>query len=226
MEHLYKAAVFDLDGTLMDTSEGVLSAVKYTIRKFGFTEPAEDELKSFIGPPIQDSFASHFGLSGSVLQEIAGVFRERYKNADLIKAVPYPGIFDTLSTLRKNGIYPMIATYKREDYAIELLRHYGFDRYTDIMYGADHENRLKKKDIILKAIKAGGITKSDRAVMIGDSLSDAIGAQEAGLDFIGVTYGFGFKSKEDIFRCTTANKAESPKAADSCMELTKIILEA
>lgn len=198
MAQRYKAVVFDLDGTLLDTSEGVLSAVKYTIEYFKFPKLTDEKLKKFIGPPIQNSFADTYGIEGDLLQDIATVFRNQYKNVDLLRAVPYDGIYDVFQMLIDNGITPAIATYKRQDYATKILCHFGFDRYTDIMYGADHENKLRKKDIIEKALHDARINDISVAVMVGDSDSDAKGAKEIGINFIGVTYGFGFRNAEDV----------------------------
>ncbi len=194
----YKLAIFDLDGTLMDTTEGFVAAVKYTIEKMGFPMLSDKELSAFIGPPIQDSFARAYGLEGPILQEIATVFRDRYSIPEvLFLAEPYEGIYDVFEGLLKRGVMPAVATYKREDYAVSLLKHYGFDRYTDILFGADHENKLKKKDIIEKCINVAGITDKTEVVMIGDTKLDAIGAEGIGVDFLGVTYGFGFKTAAD-----------------------------
>lgn len=194
----YDLVIFDVDGTILDTTEGVLSSVRHTIKTMGYKMPDDDVLCTFIGPPIQDSFAKTYGLTGELLQEIAVIFRRHYKDIDLLKAVPYAGIYEVFETLSKRGIASAIATYKREDYAVTLLRHFGFDRYTGIMHGADHENRLKKKDIIEKCIRESGIADKSRAVMIGDTEHDAVGAGLAGIDFIGVTYGFGFHSEGDV----------------------------
>lgn len=218
MEQRFKVAAFDLDGTLLDTSEGVLASVKYTIDKFGFAPLSEEKLKSFIGPPIQDSFAKQYNLQGSILQEIATVFRNRYKNNDLLKAVPYEGIYEVFEALKDAGIYPVIATYKRQDYATTILEHFKFDKYTDIMYGSDHENKLKKRDIIRMALRDAGLKDYQEAVMIGDSDNDAIGANEIGTAFVGVTYGFGFKSVEDVYAFRSIG------AANSAYELKQLII--
>lgn len=194
----YDIAVFDVDGTLLDTTEGVVSAVKYTIDKMGFEPLSENKLLEFIGPPIQDSFAKAYGLDGEILQDIATCFRNRYKDYDLLKAKPYDGIYDVFDKLLDNGVKLAVATYKRQDYAETILKHFGFDKYTNILYGADHENKLKKVDIIKKCMDDLGVTDYTRAVMIGDSDNDAIGAKQIGMDFIAVTYGFGFKSKKDV----------------------------
>lgn len=219
MERRFKAAAFDLDGTLLDTSEGVLASVRYTIKAMGFPELPEKDMHKFIGPPIQRSFADAYGLEGDILQEIAGVFRDHYKGDDLYRAVPYEGIFDVFRTLKENGITPVVATYKRQDYAVSLLKHFGFDRYTDIICGADHENKLTKSDIIENALRLAGVMDYSRAVMIGDSDNDAIGAQGIGIPFIGVTYGFGFHSAADVAQFPAIG------AAGSCPALLQMILE-
>lgn len=191
----YELAIFDLDGTLLDTSPGILKSVEYTIRHFGFSPVPKKLLSSFIGPPIQDSFARIYGLSGSILQEIATVFRADYSCNNLLKAKPYNGIYELFDRLYRIGIKIAVATYKREDYAVKLLKSFGFNRYTDIIYGGDHENELKKKDIIVKCIKAAGIRDNADVIMVGDTLHDALAAMDIKLDFIAVTYGFGFDSK-------------------------------
>ncbi len=206
----FDLAVFDVDGTLLDTTEGVLSSVKYTVEHFGFKPLSEQRLKKFIGPPIQNSFADAYGLSGNILQEVAGVFRNRYKNFDLLKARPYDGIYETMDSLVKNGVRIAVATYKRQDYAEMILRHFGFERYTDITYGADHENRLKKRDIIEKCINDFGVFDYSSVVMIGDSDNDAIGAKNIGISFIAVTYGFGFENAENAMEFPNVGIAGTP----------------
>ena len=194
----YELAVFDLDGTLLDTGKGVLSAVRYTVKELGLEMPDDDTLKTFIGPPIQDSFARTYGFEGPVLQEIATVFRNFYSTKTLLEADLYDGIPELFDKLCKRGIKSAVATYKIEDYAVKLLKHFGFDRYTDIMYGGDHENKLKKQDIIEKCIVSAGVSDISKVVMIGDTVFDAVGAEKIGADFIGVSYGYGFKTLDDI----------------------------
>ena len=197
MRH-FTAAVFDVDGTLLDTTEGVLSSVRYTIAKSGLPELSDELLKNFIGPPIQNSFKKYYSVNDQKAQELAEIFREQYKNVDLLKAVPYPGIYKVFEALKEAGMKLAVATYKRQDYATKLLRHFEFDKYTNILYGADPYNKLKKNDIIEKCMTDLGINDYTQAVMIGDSDNDAIGAQKLHMNFLGVTYGFGFKTPEDI----------------------------
>lgn len=194
----YDLVVFDLDGTLLDTAAGVLSAVRHTIAVMGFTPLPEEKLAAFVGPPIQDSFAEAYGLTGPVLQTIADTFRRQYAEVDLLKAAPYPGIYELFDGLTTAGVQTAVATYKREDYALSLLRHFGFDRYTALMHGADNENKLKKRDIIERCISESGVRDRRRVVMVGDTAHDARGAAEIGVDFIGVTFGFGFRTEGDV----------------------------
>ena len=217
MEQMFKCVVFDVDGTLLDTSEGILSAVRYTVEKFGLEPLAEETIKSFIGPPIQNSFKAIYGFEDKIISEMAATFRDRYKGDDLLLAKPYDGIFEVFDYLNSAGIKPAVATYKRQDYALRLLQHFHFDRYTDAMYGSDFEGRLKKKDIIELALKKAGVADYSQALMIGDSDNDAIGAAGIGARFLGVTYGFGFKKKEDVYQFDAIG------AADTAREITDII---
>lgn len=211
----YEVAVFDVDGTLLDTTEGVIAAVKYTIEEHGLLPLDESVLKTFIGPPIQESFKKAYSLEGDILQELATTFRNRYKDYDLLKAKPYDRIYEVLDKLVLNGIKIAVATYKRQDYAVAILKHFGFDKYSDILYGADHENKLKKVDIIENCMRSLGLIEYTKAVMIGDSSHDAIGAAMIGMDFIGVTYGFDFKTQEDVM------KYKAIGSADSTIEILK-----
>ena len=99
--------------------------------------------------------------------------------------------------LKKKGCKLGVATYKRQDYAIDLMKHFGFDKYFDSICGADNENKLKKFDILQNCMKELGNNKKE-TILIGDSYHDGAAAMQMGVGFIGVTYGFGFKTKEEI----------------------------
>ena len=214
----YQLVIFDLDGTLLDTSEGIISAVNYTIHNHGLTDLSLKEIESFIGPPVQVSFKKYFNLSDDRIMELTNTFRNRYKDYDLLKATAYGGIYDVFSSLKRCGVRTAVATYKRQDYASMILEHFNFDQYTDIMLGADHFNKLSKSDIIKLAIEKAQITDYSKVVMVGDSDNDAIGAKNLGIDFIGVTYGFGFHSINDV------NRFDNIAAASKPSDITKIVL--
>lgn len=206
----YKAVIFDVDGTLLDTTEGIIASAEYAIKQACIPEIDRDTLLTFIGPPIQDSFMRVYGVTKEKAQELAGIFRKIYKDKNLFKAVAYQGIYELLDEIRGRGIKIGAATYKRQDYAREILEHFGFDKYSSYLFGADHENKLKKSDIIMLCINEMGIKDLKDVVMVGDSMHDATGAKALGIDFIGVTYGFGFKNQEDVFLYDAVGSAATP----------------
>lgn len=203
-----KLVIFDLDGTLMDTSSGILLAVRDAIKEHGMPELPDEQIRTFIGPPIQWSFEVQYGISKEQAQSMADTFRALYSSKHLLGAVPYPGIYNLLKAINELGLKSAIATYKREDYALRLLKHYHFDDYTDIMYGGDNDGTLKKRDIIQKCIDTAGISDFKEVVMVGDTLHDAKGAKELGVDFIGVTFGFGFHGEDANGITNMANTPE------------------
>lgn len=192
-----KAVLFDLDGTLLDTTSGVVYAVKETITQLGLTMPSEDILKTFVGPPMQLSFQQHFGMEKEEALKSANIFRENYKNDSLFMADLYPGSLETIDFLKKNGYKISVATNKSENNAISILKHFGVADYCDSMVGSDLQGKLKKADIIEKSIAEMHLEIKDGAY-VGDSIFDKEGAEKVGMDFIGADYGFGFKPGEDI----------------------------
>ena len=194
----YKMVVFDVDGTLLDTSEGLLSAIKFALKKHNLKELKDAELKKFIGPPIQESLKKYYNLLPDQITEITATFREQYKSRDLFKAIPYDSVFEVLDWLQEQEVIIAIATYKREDYAVSLMEHFGFNRYTHIIYGADDSNKLTKYDIIKKCLDRAENLPPEEILVVGDSNSDGVGAKINGCDFCGVTYGFGTKTSQDF----------------------------
>ena len=217
----YEAVLFDLDGTLLDTSEGILKSVKETIEYYGLKELPEEELLKFIGPPIEWSFEGKCGVTGDKLAEVTNHFRDRYSNHNLLLAKPYDGIMDLLEYLKDKNIPIGIATYKKQDYAEKLLLATGFGNYTSHIFGSDYEGKLLKKDIIKLCIDSLGVDDASKVLMVGDSNHDANGAKLAGSPFCGVSFGFGFGAfgGEDI------NEFEHVFYADHPMEMTVLFEE-
>ena len=133
----YRGVIFDLDGTLLDTSEGVFASVRHTVEALG--KPALDEatLRTFIGPPVKLSLIRLYGLDEDAANHATEIFRTQYKDHDLLKAEPYAGIKDLIRALRAQGCKIGVATLKREDYALTLLEHYHFTELCDSICGSD-----------------------------------------------------------------------------------------
>lgn len=196
----YDAVLFDVDGTLLETSEGIMKSLREMMEHFGYPVPPDDELITFIGPPIEMSLENKLGLTGEENRTATMYFRDRYSNHNLMGAKLYPGIKELLDYLKSKNIPMAIATYKKQDYASKICLGFGFGEYTDYIYGSDYEGKLTKADIIDICIEKLGITDRKRILMVGDSRFDALGAQKAGVSFAGVSYGFGFGpiGREDI----------------------------
>lgn len=194
---MIKAVLFDLDGTLLDTSEGIMDSVRYTIDTLGYSPLPSESLLKFVGPPIQNSLMTQIGLSSEEAQKGATIFRDYYKSKALFKAKVYSGIIDILEYLNKNDILIGVATYKREDYAIDLLKFFKIAEYCNVIHGADNYNQLTKADIVELCVSELGVAKEEM-VLIGDTEHDAKGAKGAGIKFIAVTWGFGYKQGDSI----------------------------
>lgn len=190
----YQAIFFDLDGTLLDTSVGVIKAIDHIENEYHLPKLTVDEKQSFIGPPIQDSFQRHYGLSKERAWELATAWRDAYKDIFLLEAVPYDGIFDALRFCREHGIRTGVATNKREDYTRKLLEHFGFIPLFDCVAGTDLEGKLKKADLIRACMEKCELEHPDRCLMVGDTINDLEAANKAGTGFLGVSYGFGFSA--------------------------------
>ena len=193
----YKLAIFDLDGTLLNTTQGILECVESTAAELGFPAKEREVLITFIGPPLQDSFQRVYGCDRKTADLATVIFRKYYSGGLMYHAEPYEGIFTLCEKLQKDGVRLAVATYKKEDYARQLLGYFGFDRYMDVIRGADKDAKLTKSDIIGLCIEETGVGKED-AVLIGDTLFDAKGANDAGVDFLAVTYGFGFRDEKEF----------------------------
>lgn len=189
---MIKAVLFDLDGTLLDTSEGIKHSVRYTLSKMGYDELPEETILKFVGPTIQNSLMSFCGVDAEEAQKGANVFRDFYKSEALFEASLYDGIIELLQELKGRGVRIGVATYKREDYALDLLHKFGITEYCDVIHGADNDNKLTKADIVEMCISELGADKSE-VILVGDTEHDAKGAYEARVKFVAVTWGFGYE---------------------------------
>jgi phosphoglycolate phosphatase len=210
----YKAILFDLDGTLADTSRGIYNCIIHTQRTLKLPLISEEQMRTHIGPSPEDSFKRSFGLHGEQLQQTMVIYKQYAMEKGLYEAVMYSGIKELLHYLKQDGCKLCVVTLKNEDVAIEMLRYFQLIDYFDIIGGAHVDRHDKKSALINNCINILGIEKSG-CVLIGDSEYDAVGAEEAGIDFIGVTYGFGFKTVEDVMKYRNIGYANSVEALRS-----------
>lgn len=209
----YDVAVFDVDGTLLFTQPGILKAMREMFNEMGLGELPKEREKYFCGPPIHVSLKMFYPhLTDEDIQKCADCFRSIYKKPEyLLMAEPYDGIMKLLDDLKANDIRIAVATYKREDYAIDIMNHFGISKIADVVHGSDNFNKLKKTDIIRLCLEEMGVKDFNRAVMIGDSDNDAVGAKGLGIPFLAVNYGFGFETKEDVDAFPNIGMAKSPE---------------
>ena len=188
--------IFDLDGTLLDTGEGIIKSIKFALEKFGFLVPNEEICKSFVGPPLKKRFLELFDSDEQTADALLACFREEYGKGDLFLASPYPGVEKCLKELRERYALA-VATNKSEIQATELLKKFGLASYFDIICGSDMKASLTKVQIVANAAQRPGFSPTN-CIVVGDSGNDAEAAAKLGMRFIGVTYGYGFKSETDL----------------------------
>lgn len=177
--------LFDLDGTLTDSSEGITKSVVYALKQFGIDEKPENCLR-FVGPPLGPELHKVYGIDPD-----KGVlaFREYFEKQGIYENKLYPNTLETLKKLKENGHTLCVATSKPEVMARRVIAHFGLDKYIEKVYGASlDEKKSAKADIIQEALDDHpGMS----AVMVGDRMHDIIGAKKCGIFSIGIPSGFG-----------------------------------
>lgn len=184
--------LFDLDGTLTDPKQGVYRALFYTIEKLGLAEVPEDQLETFLGPPLADSFSRFYGMDKKEAEKTANVFREYYSDKGKLENEVYPGIRDMLDRLQDADALLAVATSKPEVFARQIFDHFDMSHYFAFVGGSTLDSsRVSKADVIAHTLKALGNPHEEWVLMVGDRDYDIIGAKAHGLTTVGVTYGFG-----------------------------------
>lgn len=213
----YSTVLFDLDGTLLDTSEGIMFGASYTASRIGAPELSVGQQKSFIGPPIIESFMRECSLTEDKAREAVEIYRQRYMEKGLYEATQYELIKELLIALKYKKCSTAVATLKRDDLAKMILKNFGLSDHFDTIIGIDEKDTHSKSDIISMCLKEMGQTNLNKVVLIGDSIYDSIGAEEVGIDFIAVTYGYGFKDKIE------ANESKNVFIAENVSEIIKYL---
>ena len=184
-----KTILFDLDGTITDSGEGIINCVIYALERFGLPIPERDSLRYFVGPPLHESFIKQ-GVPAERAEEAVAVYRERYVPTGMFENSPYPGIRQVLKTLKSKGHTLYVASSKPEWMCIEILKHFNLDQYFEQICGATMDtSRTNKEAVIAYLIEQNG--KTDNMIMVGDTKFDVIGAKFHGIPCVGVSWGYG-----------------------------------
>ena len=186
-----KAVIFDLDGTLTQSEEGIWNCVKYAAEKLGFPVPDADTLRKFIGPPLAYSFREYMGMDDAMAARAVETYRERYNVVGLFENRVFPGIRRLLRTLRQEGWYIGIATGKPQKTSERVVAHFGLDKFVEKICGPTGDHRADKIDLIKNALPDDWDYAHEEAWMVGDRKFDVEGAIGAGIKSIGVGYGYG-----------------------------------
>lgn len=201
-----KVILFDLDGTLTDSGEGIMNCAELALRHFGLEVPSHEEMRVFVGPPLYETFQK-FGVPADKTDEAVQVFRSRYLPIGKFENYPYPGIRELLEALRNDDCTLYVATSKPEVTAVEVLEHFDLAHYfTRICGAAMDKSRSTKSDVIAYLLSANPL--DSKAIMIGDTGFDVVGAAEHGIPTIGVSWGYG--NKEDIAKAGALAIADTP----------------
>lgn len=194
---MVRALLFDLDGTLLDTSKGIFRTADKSAISLGI-KPCRDYVKyaQFVGPPLHVGFNKVYGLSGKEAFEAARIYKSFYPETGLNVYEYYSGLVDVFKELRRRGYLIGISTLKNEGAAKRMIASSLFAPYIDVIHGSDEAETLGKGDIVALCLSDLSVLPSE-AVLIGDSESDESGAGKAGVGFLAVSWGFGFPSGYD-----------------------------
>ena len=202
-----KTILFDLDGTLTDSGEGIINCAILALEHFGLPIPSREEMRVFVGPPLHESFISH-GVPADQADEAIRIYRSRYIPIGKFENTPYPGIRELLEALKAAGHKLFVATSKPEKMSIEILEHFDLAKYFDQICGATMDtSRSSKEAVIEYLLHRNG--RADNMIMVGDTKFDVLGAKLHGIPTIGVSWGYGkVEDLRDAGAVAIANTAE------------------
>lgn len=214
----FDAVLFDFDGTVADTGEGVFLCVRYAIDAHGLEQPSDEDIRKFIGPPMIVSYHTLYPqLNDDEVQSLMQSYREKYAEVGLYKYKLYDGITELLKKLNGNGIKTAVASSKPQEALENIIKVSGIDKYFDCIVGADRNyTDSDKATIVEEAIKRTGVTDKSRVLMVGDRKYDIVGAHKAGIACAAVLFGYGSQEEFDEYR--------ADYVVNSFKEVEKIVL--
>ena len=184
-----KTVLFDLDGTLTDSGEGIINSAIPALEHFGLPIPSREEMRVFVGPPLHETF-QRFGVPADKTDEAIRVYRSRYIPTGMFENTPYPGIKELLEALKKEGYTLYVATSKPEEMSVTILERFGLASYFDRICGASVDTSRSTKDAVIAYLLEQSGAKEDM-VMVGDTKYDVLGAKAHRIPAIGVSWGYG-----------------------------------
>lgn len=186
---MYKYILFDFDGTVFDTVEGITKSARYAINKFGLDADL-DFLRCFAGPPLVDKFMEVYDFSLEQAQQATAYFKERYQPIGLYECRIFPGMKEMLQNLKAAGFVLGIATSKPQELAEKLLQGENMIEVFDVICGSGlNGNNDSKESVIRRAMETLG-AELNETVLIGDTKYDVLGAKAVGIDCVGVRFGY------------------------------------
>ena len=214
----FDAVLFDFDGTVADTGEGVFLCVRYAIDAHGLEQPSDEDIRKFIGPPMIVSYHTLYPqLNDDEVQSLMQSYREKYAEVGLYKYKLYDGITELLKKLNENGIKTAVASSKPQEALENIIKVSGIDKYFDCIVGADRNyTDSDKATIVEEAIKRTGVTDKSRVLMVGDRKYDIVGAHKAEIACAAVLFGYGSQEEFDEYR--------ADYVVNSFKEVEKIVL--
>ncbi len=192
----YQYYLFDFDGTLCDTTEGIFNSIIYSLKCFGIEENDRKKLEYFVGPPLFQSYKEIYGVSDEDAQWLIDKYRERYREKAAEESLIYEGIPQLLKRLKEGGKKIAVASSKPKKFVDEISQYHGIFEYYDFVSAEDFKNNhSSKEDLINACLDYFGNPEKSEVVMVGDRFYDIDGAKAAGVDSAGAIYGFGTENE-------------------------------
>lgn len=197
------AVLLDLDGTLVDPFDGITRCVRHAL--VGLGHPVPDDLRSFIGPPLQEGFAA---VGVADVDRAVALYRERFKGVGLYEHVVYDGVPEALAALVGAGLRLCLATSKPEPFALRILEHQGLLPLFAGVAGATLDGtRRHKADVVAHALGLLDVAP-EGTVMVGDRVQDVDGARAHGVRSVGVSWGYAEPGELDGADAVVGTPAE------------------
>ncbi len=193
-----KAILFDLDGTIINSEEGITKCVQYALKAYGVEEPDLKKLLCFIGPPLEPVFQERYGMTEEEAWNAVLKYRERFDEKGIFECCLYDGVAAVIRSLKQKGYVLALASSKPETACRRILEHFELLPYFDEVVGSTLDGSISTKEEVLEELgrrmEHMQITK-EQMCLIGDTKYDAAGAKAFGIRCIGVSYGFGTREE-------------------------------